>query len=168
MSEQDQIKPYHAKEAAPGQEAADVVAEVLKHAAEREKAGKSKPKVKGPPKWMLPLSVNLGVLALYFLIAQPDFLVVSPNLDRRSVEERVQATTGAMAFTVARVDAFFANEGRLPTTLAEVNDPNTVFTYTVVGDSTYLLTTVVDGQSIVYDSADPEGFAAGLADRITG
>jgi hypothetical protein len=93
---------------------------------------------------------------------------VSPNVDRRSVDERFEATTGAMAFTVARVDAFLANEGRLPDDLAEVNDPNTIFTYTIVGDSTYLLSAVVDGQPIVYDSADPEGFAAGLANRITG
>ena len=38
MSDQDEVKPYHSRNVAPGQEAADVVAEVLQHAQEREQA----------------------------------------------------------------------------------------------------------------------------------
>jgi hypothetical protein len=73
MSEQDEVKPFHAKGAAPGQEVADVVAEVLQHAAQRDQASKRKVEIKGPAKWMLPLTAQLGVLALYFLVAQPDW-----------------------------------------------------------------------------------------------
>jgi len=171
MTDQDQVKPYHAKDVAPGQEAADVVAEVLKHAAEREEAGKKKTTVaKGPAKWMLPLTVNMGVLALYFLIAQPDFLVMSPIVDTRSVEDQVQTTRDMMYVTGIRVEGFLGREGRLPATLAEANDPNGSFDYSIQGDSTYILIATVGGQSIVFDSAAQTlaEFAAGLADRITG
>ena len=168
MSEKDQVEPYHAKEVAPGQEAADVVAEVLKHAAAREEASKKKVAVKGPPRWMLPLTVNLGVLALYFLIAQPDFLVVSPIVDARSTAERVQSTEDMMLLSASRVTSFLLREGRLPATLAEVDPASESFTYTVQSDSTFILIATVGDQSIVYDSAAPGDFAAGLGQRITG
>jgi len=156
MSEEDQVKPFHAKEAAPGQEAADVVAEVLKHAAAREEAVQKKVGPKGPPKWMLPLTLNLGVLALYFLIAQPDFLEVSPNVDRRSVAERIEETRTAMYFSgITRVETFLNANGRLPSTLEEAgsNLAGEGVRYEVVGDSTYLLIMTVDAETIVYDSA---------------
>lgn len=171
MTGRDQEKPYHAKSAAPGQEAADVVAEVLAHAAEREKAATKKVTPKGPPKWMLPLTVNLGVLALYFLIAQPEFLILNPNEETRTVEQRTQSTTLMMGMAVADVDLFYRNTGRLPATLAEANvTAADAFNYTVQNDSSYILIATVDDQNIVYDSAveDPQEFFAALATRIRG
>ena len=156
MSDEDQVKPFHAKETAPGQEAADVVAEVLKHAAERERAVKKKVAVKGPPKWMLPLTLNLGVLALYFLIAQPDFLVVSPNVDRRTVADRIESARSAMYFDgISRIETFVNENGRLPESLEEAGSGLAAegINYEVVGDSTYLLILTIEAETIVYDSA---------------
>jgi hypothetical protein len=142
MSDQDQVKPYHAKNAAPGQEAADVVAEVLQHAQEREEAAKTKTGPKTPPKWMLPLTVNLGVLALYFLIAQPEFLVVNPVTDPRVAAEVDQAGRASIyTFAITPIENFRGENGRLPGDLAEAGSPlaSQGLVYTVTGDSTYTL-----------------------------
>lgn len=174
MSEQDQVKPYHAKNTAPGQEAADVVAEVLQHAAEREQASKKvRRPPKGPPKWMLPLAVNLGVLALYFLIAQPDFLIMSPNVDRRTVTEQVTSSTTAIYFDgISRIDSYMATNGRLPATLEEAGSTlaSQGVDYTTQGDSTYILIATVGTETIVYDSAlqTAAEFAGNLASTLPG
>ena len=161
MSDQDEVKPYHSKNAAPGQEAADVVAEVLQHAQEREKAAQQKVGPKAPPKWMLPLTVNLGVLALYFLIAQPDFIVVTAPQDPRSAVEIDQQVRGMVhQYGIVQIDLFLEQNGRLPQTLAEVpfagslNSGGATATYTPRSDSTYVLSvTLPDGATIEFDSA---------------
>lgn len=155
MTEQDH-KPYHAKDAAPGKEAADVVAEVLKHAAEREQAAKVQTKPKGPPKWMLPLTVNLGVLALYFLIAQPEFLIMSPIEDPRPVEQQVQQTRfGIYMEVIQRMQSFVQANGRLPATLSELGTSvgEEGVDYTVSGDSTYILIMQIGSETVTFDSA---------------
>jgi hypothetical protein len=154
MSEQDH-KPYHAKGAAPGQEAADVVAEVLKHAAEREQASKVQQRPKGPPKWMLPLTLNLGVLALYFLIAQPDFLIVSPVEDPRPSGQVLQQERQGIYFDgIMRIDMFRAQNGRLPRTLEEagITLGQQGVEYSTQGDSSYILIKTIGTESIVFDS----------------
>jgi hypothetical protein len=50
---------------------------------------------KGPPKSMLLLMTNLGVLALRFLIAQPDFLIVNPDIAARMTAEQGQGWRGS-------------------------------------------------------------------------
>ena len=50
---------------------------------------------KGLPKSMLLLMTNLGVLALCFLIAQPDFLIVNPNIDAWMTAEQGQGWRGS-------------------------------------------------------------------------
>lgn len=155
MPDSNKVKPYHAKDTAPGQEAADVVAEVLKHAEEREKAAREKVAPKGPPKWMLPLTLNLGVLALYFLIAQPDFLVVNPVNDPRSSQEVVTGLRSAMYFDgIHRIETFEAQNGRLPTSLAELGTTlgEQGVEYNVVGDSAYTLVSSVGEEVIIFDS----------------
>jgi len=166
MTDQDQVRPYHAKDAAPGKEAADVVAEVLQHAAQREEAAKKKQGPKTPPKWMLPLTVNLGVLALYFLIAQPDFLIMNPVEDTRpSAEVELQNRSTMYIFGITYVENFRNANGRLPATLQETGSPleasGVTVSYTRT-DSTYLLVVVTpDGRELRFDSAtqDPEDFA---------
>jgi hypothetical protein len=156
MTKQDDVTPYRAKEAAPGQEAADVVAEVLQHAAEREKAGKQRIQPKGPPKWMLPVTVNLGVLALYFIIAQPDFLIVSPIEDTRPDAEVIQSTRQGVYFDgIMRIDAFIAANGRAPSSLEEAGSflASQGVNYTVQGDSAYILILTIGDETIIFDSA---------------
>ena len=159
MSDQDQVRPYHARNAAPGQEAADVVAEVLKHAAEREKAAKVRSTPKGPPRWMLPVTVNLGVLALYFLIASPDFLLLSPNVDVRSVEDVTAQTRRGIYFdAIMRIERFRNENGRLPETLEEAGSGlgEQGLRYAFQGDSMYLLTMSVEGGQIEFNSASDD------------
>jgi len=173
MSEKDHVGPYHAKNVAPGQEAADVVAEVLKHAAEREEASHTRVRPKGPPKWMLPLTVQLGVLALYFLIAQPEFLVVNPLDESRPTAQRVIQLKNAMYMDgIARIDAFLQLNGRLPATLEEAGSGlgELGIDYTVRGDSTYLLITTIDTETILFDSATqrPAEFVGNLAATLPG
>lgn len=167
MSDSDQVKPYHAKDTAPGQEAADVVAEVLKHAEEREAAAKKKEVPKGPPRWMLPLTVNLGVLALYFLIAQPDFLVVNPVTDPRVADEVVEDMRNAMYMDgIMRIQMFQRDNGRLPASLEEAGTTlgQQGVDYRVQGDSAYILISTVGDSTIVFDSAadDPREFVGSL------
>lgn len=164
MSDQDQVKPYHAKNAAPGQEAADVVAEVLQHAQEREEAAKAKTGPKTPPKWMLPLTVNLGVLALYFLIAQPEFLVVNPIDDPRvTAEVNQQNRASVYIYGINAIENFVNENGRLPADLAEAGSQLATqpdVSYAVTGDSTYTLTY----QGLTFDSAsdDPQIWAGAM------
>lgn len=173
MSEQDEVKPFHAKGAAPGQEAADVVAEVLQHAAQRDQASKRKVDIKGPSKWMLPFTAQLGVLALYFLIAQPDWLIVNPIEDRRPTAERLDQARTAMYFDgISRIDMFFIENGRLPATLDEAHSTLAAqgVDYSVRGDSTYLLIMTIDSETIVYDSSTTTvaDFVPGLAAGLQG
>lgn len=173
MSEKDSIKPFHARDTAPGKEAADVVAEVLRHAQEREEAAKRKVAPKGPPKWMLPLTVNLGVLALYFLIAQPDWVVVNPIEDPRPAEIKVEQTRSAIWLATTRIDTFRQTNGRLPASLSEAGIGDLAaqgVNYSVQGDSTYLLMATVGTENIVFDSArqTPAEFAGNQANRISG
>ena len=163
MSDSDQVKPYHAKDSAPGQEAADVVAEVLRHAEEREAAARKKEVPKSPPKWMLPLTVQLGVLALYFLIAQPDFLIMNPVNDPRATEEVVQQTRQAMYYdAILRIQNYRQANGRLPQSLTELGTTigEQGVDYQVQGDAAYTLVATVGEEVIVFDSVrdDPVEF----------
>ena len=121
MSEKDDVQPFHAKGTAPGQEAADVVAEVLAHAAEREQAVKRQTGPKGPPRWMMPITVNLGLLAMYFLFAQPQWIVMSPLDDPRAAPELIQASRAGIYFDgIMRIEQFLDAEGRLPASRSRI------------------------------------------------
>jgi hypothetical protein len=154
-SEKDKVRPYHAKESASGQEAAEAVAAVLKHAAERDQAAKQKTAPKQQPRWMLPLGLNLGVLAVYLLIAPPSWVVVNP-IAAPPDEEVVAALRGGMFLVKSRVDSYLAANGRLPATLADVGvnaDQAAAIDYTPRGDSTYLLIALVGEEAVTYDSS---------------
>lgn len=160
MSEKkDDVQPFHAKGTAPGQEAADVVAEVLAHAAEREQAVRQASGPKGPPKWTMPVTVNLGLLAMYFLFAQPQWIVVSPLDDPRTEEEVAQASREAIYFDgIYRIEDFLQSNGRLPASLIEAGSTlaDQGVDYSVI-DSAYLLTFTIDGQNFTFDSATQTG-----------
>ena len=167
MSEKDQIKPYHAPKVGSGQEAADAVEEVLKHAAEREKASHKKVAPKGQPKWALPLGLNLGLLAVYFWVAEPQWVQVNP-IQPPPAAEQVASLRTAMYFSgIARIEAFVMSNGRLPTSLEEAGSGALVglVDYVVRGESTYTLISSIGDQVIAYDSATqtPEDFTG----RIT-
>ena len=104
----------------------------------------------------MPVTVNLGVLALYFLIASPDFLVVSPNLDSRSAEEvATQTRRGIYLDAIMRIESFRRENGRLPATLEEAGSALGAqgLRYTFQGESMYLLIMSVGDEQIEFNSA---------------
>ncbi|MFQ5538484.1 MAG: hypothetical protein ACE5GJ_13655 [Gemmatimonadota bacterium] len=166
MTSDDQIRPYHAKGA--GEETADVVAAVLQHAAEREKSAHAKPPPKKQPKWMLPLGINLSVLALYLLIAPPSFVTMNPieGPDQASQEESMRV---AMWLQAQQIEKYRIDHGRLPETVAELGRtlPQGM-EYHRTGDS-FQLIGVVGDTPVVYDSSQPQGdFEGVVAGRLSG
>lgn len=155
MSENEEVKPFHAKDVASGQEAADVVAAVLKHAAERDKAAHEKTAPKKQPKWLLPLGVNLGVFAAYLLIWSPDWVVLNP-IAPPPAEEQVEKLAAQMWFAISGIETFRMENERLPQSLAEVGLDEAGFDYTLRGTTSYVLIAEVSGEAapLVFNSAE--------------
>ncbi|MEQ9400170.1 MAG: hypothetical protein RJQ04_13495 [Longimicrobiales bacterium] len=155
MSAEDQVRPYHAKPEQSGQETADAVAAVLKHAHEKDAAAKTREGPRKQPRWMLPVGINLAVFAVYLLIAPPAWVTVSP-IEGPTVAEQAQDMRSAMWFQAQRVDAFREANGRLPADIAETGStPYEGVDYVPQGSSYQLIATVGD-EVVVYDSAGPD------------
>lgn len=154
MSEKDQVRPYHAKDVGSGKETADTLAEVLKHAAQREEASRKKTKPKGNPKWMLPLGINLGVLAVYLLIAPPSWVVLNP-IEAPPAEEQVQDLRMAMFVVASRIENYRLQNGRIPAQLDELGMPAASgLTYVPQGASGYQLVGSLGDETVIYDSSE--------------
>ncbi|MEX2466011.1 MAG: hypothetical protein WD995_03830 [Gemmatimonadota bacterium] len=153
MSDKDEVRPYHAKDVGSGKETADTLAEVLKHAAEREQASTKKQKPRPQPKWMLPLGINLGVLAVYLLIAPPSWVVLNP-VDPPPPEQQLVGIRTAMYFTASRIEAYRMENGRLPENLEDVGATAAAgVDYFVRGTSNYQLVGSVGSETVIYDSS---------------
>ena len=173
MSENDEVKPFHAKEVASGQEAADAVAAVLKHAHEREEAAKQKAPVKKQPKWLLPLGLNLSVFAAYLLIWSPDWVVINP-IPGPPVEEQLVSARFGVYMQAQKIEQFRIDNGRLPQSLVEAGiNPASGLEYSLQGSS-YVLLAFVEEEQVVFNSATDDlaewgqTNAAGLSARIGG
>jgi hypothetical protein len=173
MSENDEVKPFHAKDVASGQEAADAVAAVLKHAHERDEAAKQKSAPKKQPKWMLPLGINLGVFAAYLLIWSPDWVIIN-QIAPPPAQEQVESASRGMYMIGQRIEAYLAQNGQLPGSIAEVLGREAPgYEYTVQG-SNYVLYTEIGDQPISFNSAAQslqewgEANAADFSSRIGG
>jgi hypothetical protein len=152
MSDQDQVRPYHAKDVGSGKETADTLAEVLKHAAQREQAARQKSKPRPQPKWMLPLGINLGVLAVYLLIAPPSWVVLNP-IEPPAPEVQVEGLRTAMYFTASRIEQYRNVNGRLPERLEDAGaSPAAGVEYLRRGAESYQLVGSVGTETIIYDS----------------
>ena len=149
MSADDQIRPYRAK----GQEAADAVEAVLQHAAARDEAQHKKQPSKKQAKWMLPLGINLGVFAVYLLIAPPAWVIVNP-LESAPVEEQIDDLRLAMFFQASRVDAYALQNGQLPDALEDAGSVVPGVDYTVQGPGRYQLIASVGDEVLLYDSSE--------------
>lgn len=152
MSEKDEVKPFHAKEVASGQEAAEAVAAVLKHAKERDAAAKQSTGPKKQPKWLLPLGINLAVFAAYLLIGSPQWVVISP-IQPPPAAERVQNAGSTIVWNAQKIENFRTDNGRLPADLAEVGINVDGLGYSVVGGTDYVLFVTVDDREVTYRSA---------------
>ncbi len=151
-ADKDQIKPFHAKEASTGQETADILSAVLKHAAERDVAAKKKAAPKATPLWMLPVGVMLSVLAGFLLVAPPAWVVVNP-IAAQAPEDQVDKLAAAIYMSGMRIESYLATNGRLPQTLTEagVAAGGQGIDYTVTGQ-TYTLISSVGEQTLLFDS----------------
>lgn len=152
MSSDDKVRPYHAP-ASSAQETADAVKAVLDHTAQKEKAQREKPAPKKQPKWMLPLGANLGVLALYLLIAPPSFIVLDP-IEAPAAQEQVRGLQMAMFMQAQRIEAYRIENGELPARLEDAGSPTPGVEYRLVGSGTYQLVGVAADEALVYDSAE--------------
>jgi len=168
MSSDDQVRPFHAKDEPRGQETAEAVAAVLKHAAERDKAAREKAPRKPPPKWVLPLGIQLSVIAVYLLAFPPRFIVVNPIPVRDPVEE-VADLRLAMWFQIQRVETYKLEHGQLPERLADAGSPLEGVEYHRQGANSYQLVASVGQEALVYDSDESaEDFVGTDANKLTG
>jgi hypothetical protein len=165
MSPEDKVRPFHSKDPARGQEAADAVAAVLKHAAEREEAAQKKDRRK-EPKWMLPLGLNLAVLALYLLIAPPAWITVNPITAPDSVSQS-ESLRIAVFLQVKRIEAYTLVHGELPPTLDAAGSPMPGVEYLPQGSGRYQLTATAGDQVLMYDSIESvDDFIGASAGRL--
>ena len=154
MSSEDQVHPYHARDEARGQETADAVAAVLKHAAEREEHARARSTPRKQPRWMLPLGIQLAVLAVYLLISPPGWVTVHPiQAPDPAVQE--QGLKMAMYIQSQQIEAFRIRNGRLPSSLEEIGGtPPPGVEYELRGTDEYRLIGVNGPASLVYDSTE--------------
>ncbi|MSR20451.1 MAG: hypothetical protein EXR91_05665 [Gemmatimonadetes bacterium] len=148
--DKDQIKPFHAKEASTGQEMADVLSAVLKHAAERDVAAKKKTAAKPQPIWMLPLGLTLSVLAGFLIVAPPAWVVVNP-IAAQAPEDQMQNVRAAIVLYGTKIENYRSTEGRLPQTLAEAGVTVTGIDYTLQGGG-YVLAATLGDRDVVFNS----------------
>ena len=169
MSSEDKLRPYHAKGKASGQEAADAVAAVLAHAAERDVAQHTRMEPKKQAKWMLPLGINLGVFAVYLLIAPPAWVVVNP-LEAAPIAEQVDDMRLAMFMQAMRVDAYAQQNGRLPNVLQDAGSAVSGVEYVVLDSGRYYLTASIGDEVLLYDSSESaqEWVGADAGNRLLG
>jgi hypothetical protein len=168
MSSEDQVRPYHAKDEARGQEAAEAVAAVLKHAAERQKAAKDQSAPKKQPKWMLPLGINLAVLALYLLIAPPRWVTVNP-IEPPDLATQEESLRGAMWMVAQRIESYRVTNGQAPVSLTEAGSAPPEIEYIRRGQNDYQLLATVGETAVLYDSTEPDpSFAEAAAKRLAG
>ena len=154
MTDQDRVKPYHARDVPSGQETADAVADVLKHAAERDEAAHRKTGPKTPPKWMLPLAMNLALFAVYLFAADPQWTRVNA-IQPPPTAEQVLSMRKAIYFDgISKVEGFKMANDRLPATLEEAGATKLVGSvdYFVVGDN-YTMVALVGEEVVEYNSA---------------
>jgi hypothetical protein len=121
---------------------------------------------------MLPLGLNLGVLAIYLLIAPPAWVVVNP-IPAAPEEDVVEGLQAGMWMVTTRIESYRVREGRLPVTLTEAGvnpDQAGEIDYTPRGDSTYVLIAFLGEMPITFDSARQSAseLAGNLSRRIGG
>jgi hypothetical protein len=170
MSSEDQVQPYHAKDEARGQEAADAVAAVMKHAATQDEIAHRRITPKKQPKWMLPFGVNLAVLAVYLLIAPPGWITVNP-IEGPDLARQGDDMRAAMWLQAQQVEAYRIQNGRLPTTLAESGRVTAGVEYIRDGDHFRLIAAIdtIGDDPVIWDSNAPNTeFEAIVAARMGG
>ncbi len=171
MTSEDPVRPFHAKgptsTEARGQEAADAVAAVMKHAAERDAAAREKSRPKTPSRWALPVGINLAVLALYLLVFTPQWVTVDP-IPAPDPVTRAQDLRLAMYIQAKQIEAYRIENGRLPATLADAGVVVPGVDYVPQG-TTYLLIATAGETVLRYESSQSaDDFVGSAAAKLGG
>ena len=153
MSSKHPVRPYHAGNKAPGQEAADAVSAVLDDAARHDKAQQQKAAQKTQAKWVLPVGINLGVFAVYLLIAPPAWVVMNP-LEAAPIEQQTDHMRLAMYMQAMRVDAYRQQNGELPVALGDAGSAVQGVEYSIIGANRYELIATIGTEVVRYDSSE--------------
>ena len=165
MNSEDKPRPYHAKS---GAETADTLAEVLEHAAARDVAAHKRGAPKTQPKWMLPLGINLGVFAIYLLIAPPAWVVMDP-IEGPPPAEQLRSLKGSMYFQINAIDNYAIVNGRLPATLDEAGSVTPGVEYVRQSGDLYQLIGHAGDETLIYSSTeDPIAFVGDALSRLGG
>ncbi len=165
MSSEDEVRPYHATS---GSKTADTLAEVLEHAAAREEAAHKRLAQKKQAKWVLPLGVNLGVFAVYLLIAPPDWVVMDP-IEGPPVAEQEEGLRMAMYLQTQRIETYRIANGSLPEALSDAGSTVVGVDYRRQGQDSYQLVADVGETVLIYDSTESAlDFARGADSRMRG
>jgi competence protein ComGC len=169
MSSEETVRPYHATPDARGQETADAVAAVIKHAHDRDEAARKRERPRGQPRWMLPLGINLAVFAVYLLIAPPAWVTVNP-IEGPDPAAQEQSLRVAMFLQAQQIEAYRLEHGALPASLAELErDPVSDEVEYVPRGSSYQLVGAVGESALVYDSTgDNAEFTRSMSARMAG
>lgn len=146
-SDKDQIKPFHAKDVTTGQETADVVAAVLKHAAAKDHAARQKTAPKAQPIWMLPVGLMMSVLAGFLLAFPPNWVVVNP-IAAQAPEQAVENLESAMWLQMNAIATYRMANQTLPAQLSNAEG----FDYQVRGQNYTLCATAAE-TPVCYDSS---------------
>lgn len=166
MSSEDQVRPFHAKGEARGQETADAVAAVLKHAQEREKAVKDSERRRKQPRWMLPLGIQLSVLAAYLLIAPPAFVTLDP-IPPPDPATQVEQLRVAMWMQIQRVESYRIQHGVLPEKLSDAGSAVPSVEYRREGSTYQLIGTTGAGALTYHSTESAADFVGPAADRLS-
>lgn len=164
MSSEDKLRPYHAKS---GAETADTLAEVLEHAAAKEVAAHKRDGPKRQAKWMLPLGINLGVFAIYLLIAPPDWVDVN-RIEGPPPAEQVRSLKGAMFFQAGAIELYRRDNGSLPAQAEDAAKTTPGVRYIRLSDDVFQLVGQVGTETVSYTSTEDATVWVGDAlSRIT-
>ncbi len=147
----DQVRPYHAGNRTQGQEAAAAVFAVMSHAAERDEAQQQKKAPKKQANWMLPVAINLGVFAVYLLLAPPAWVVLNP-IEAAPNEEQTADMRLAMYMQAMRVDAYRGQNGELPVALEDAGSTVSGIEYSIIGSNRYELIAAIGTEVVRYES----------------
>ena len=115
------------------------------------------------------LAINLGVFAVYVLIAPPGWIVVAP-LEAPPLEEQADDMRLAMYMQAMRVDAYHAENGVLPGTLEDAGSSVPGVQYFVMGANRYELIASIGTEVVRYDSSESANawVGSGAASKLRG
>ena len=103
---------------------------------------------------MLPLGINLGVFAVYLLIAPPAWVVVN-KLEPPPIEEQADDMRLAIFMQAMRVSGYLQQNGELPLALEDAGSAYPGIAYSVEGPDRFQLSATIGDQVITYDSTQP-------------